>query len=161
VRERLEKQLSVMSYGMKRLSRTSQEHMLFNIWKCNTGKDELTNSKLLATAKYLLRHLKYLLHDDDFTGCPLYITMIATVYEMELETWLNSEQFIIPNPRTALVNLYEKFVERKLRIYLTEKQKADITNCSVLDNLEILKQTYLIHFEKRALAVILRPHMLK
>jgi hypothetical protein len=76
-----------------------------------------------------------------------------------VETWLYTEHWI--ETRFDLVNLYEKFVEKKLHIYLTDKQKADITNSSVLDSLLFLKQTYLIDFEKCALAAILPPSMLK
>jgi hypothetical protein len=155
-KERLEKQLSVTAYGMKNLSRNSQEDMLNILWKNIAGEEE---SKLLVVIKELLQRIRYSLHDDNFTGCPLYITMIATVYEMEVKRCLNLENWI--NPRIDLVNLYEKFVEKKLHIYLTQKQKADISNSSVLGSLECLKQTYLIDFEKCALAAILPPHMLK
>jgi hypothetical protein len=37
-----------------------------------------------------------------------------------------------------LVNLLKVFVERKIRIYLTEKQKADITNSCAVDDQEYL-----------------------
>jgi hypothetical protein len=154
-KETLEKELSVIAYSMKKVSRKSQEVMLIKLWNHIAGKEE---SKLLEFIKYLLCHIKYSLHDDNFTGCPLYIKMIATVYEMEVETWLYTEHWI--ETRFDLVNLYEKFVEKKLHIYLTEKQKADITNSSVLDSLEFLKQTYLIDFEKCALAAKLPRSML-
>jgi hypothetical protein len=85
--------------------------------------------------------------------------MIATVYENEVETFLKEEYWT--DPKISLLNLYDKFVERKLHIDLTENQKADVTNCSVIDNLKILKEVYFINFEKCALAAILPPHMLE
>jgi hypothetical protein len=153
--ERLEKQLSVIAYDMKKLAYTSQEDMLIDLWKHKAGEEELTKSKLLEFIQFISSILMKFVHDENFTGCPLYITMIATVYEMEVKTWLNSEHRI--EPRFDLVNLYEKFVERKLHIYQTEKQKADITNPSLLDDLEDSKQRLLMNFEKCALAAILPP----
>jgi len=85
--------------------------------------------------------------------------MIATVYEMEIKEQLNSE--FRTEQRIALVNLYEIFIERKLQIYLTEKQKADTTNPSAPDYLENLKQIYLTNFVKCALIGTLTPPMLK
>jgi ankyrin repeat protein len=57
--------------------------------------------------------------------------------------------------------LYEEFIEKKLHIYLTEKQKADTTNSSVQDDHEDLKHIYLTNFEKCALVAILPPSMLQ
>jgi hypothetical protein len=157
-KERLEKELSIIAYGMKKLSRASQEGMLLTLWTPKAGEEEL-NTKLLAFIKHLLNELSDLFYEHNFTGCPLYTTMVATVYEMDVKACLSSTDWI--EPRTNLVNLYEKFVERKLHIYLIEKQKADITNSSVLDNLEFLKQIYLMNFEKCALVAILPPQMLE
>jgi hypothetical protein len=158
-KERLQMELSVIAYGMKNLSRTSQEDMLITIWKPKTGEEEIKNIKLLGFIEDLLRDLNDLFYEDNFTGCPLYISMIATVYETDVENLLKSEVWFWPE--IDLVNLYERFVERKLHIYLTEKLKADITISSVVDILELLKQTYLTDFETCALAAILPPPMLE
>ena len=85
--------------------------------------------------------------------------MIANIYEMEMETNLKSE--IWQWPEIDLIHLYEVFVERKLHIYLTEKQKDDITNSSVLHNFEYLKETLFNKFEKCALVAILPPAVLQ
>jgi ankyrin repeat protein len=158
-KERLEKELSVIAYGMRKLSRASQEYMLIILWKPKTGEEETTDFKLSTFIYELLRDLNDLFYEDNFTGCPLYITMIATVYEMEVKACLSSTDLI--EPRIDLVNLYEKFVERKLHIYLTQKQKADITNSSVQDDNEILKKEFLKNFEKCALVDILPPSLLQ
>jgi ankyrin repeat protein len=114
---------------------------------------------LLAFIHDLLKGLNDLFYEDNFTGCPLYVMMIATVYEKDVDMCLNSEEWIPPS--IDLVNLYKEFVEIKLHIYLTEKQKADTTNSCVQDNHEDLKDIYLNNFEKCALVAILPPSMLK
>jgi len=64
--------------------------------------------------------------------------MRATVYEMEKKSPLNLDDWYRLN--IDLVNLYKVFVERKTHIFLTEKQKADITNSRVVDDQDDLKR---------------------
>ena len=97
--------------------------------------------------------------DFTFTGCPLYITMIASLYEKHMEEHLNSGDQI--QPHIKLLILYDSFVERILRIYLTDKQKADITNSCLLDNLEVLIETLFNKFENCALVATLPPTLLE
>ena len=85
--------------------------------------------------------------------------MTTTVYEMEIKEQLNSE--FRTEQRIALVNFYERFVERKLQIYVTENQMAETTNSSVFDILEVLKQIHLKYFLKCALLETVPPPMLK
>jgi hypothetical protein len=155
-KERLEKKLSVFAFNMKKLSRMSQEEMLLKHWISKAGGKE---SDLVTFICQLLRRLNLSVFDGNFTGSPLYITMISTVFEMDMDTHLNSEYWT--EQRIDLVDLYEIFVERKLHIYVTEKQRADITNSSVLDDLEYLKQVFFKNFEKCALVDILPPPTLK
>jgi ankyrin repeat protein len=158
-KERLEKELSVTAYGIRKLPLISQEDMIIALWQSKADGGELKNFRLLAFIHDLLKDLSDLFYEDNFTGTPLYVTMIATVYEEDVDKCLNSEDWI--PPRTDLVNLYDKFVERKLHIYLTEKQKADATNSSVQDDHEDLKHIYLEIFEKCGLVAILPLSMLK
>jgi hypothetical protein len=61
---------------MKKLSRKSQEEMLRNLLMLKAGDEKLNLGRYLWS-------LNNSVHDENFTGCPLYITMIATVYETE------------------------------------------------------------------------------
>jgi len=60
----------------------------------------------------------------------------------------------------GVINLYKVFVERKLHIYLTEKQRADKTKSCVVDDHEGLKG-FFFNFEKCAPVAILPPSILK
>ena len=150
-KEKLEKQLCVTAFSLKGLSSYSQTEMLSNLWKLKAGSNKFILSWFLTRVNHSV--------NADFTGCPLYITMIATVYEKDREMLLNSKGRLLP--KIDLVNMYEVFVDLKLFIYLTEKQKANETNSSVLDDYKYLKQTYLENFEKCALVEILPPPILK
>ena len=152
-KERLEKEMSVTAYGMRRLSFEYQQ-MLFNLWK-SKAEGEGLEVRLPSFIYHLLENLINLINEPNFTGCPLYVTMIATVYEQDVHVCLNLDGWT--TPRIDLVKLYEKFVERKLDIYRTEKQRADATNSSVQDDHEGLKQTYWKKYENCALVAILPP----
>ena len=76
---------------------------------------------------------------------------------MDMETHLNSE--VLTEHRIDLVDLYEISVERKLHIYVTEKQKVDITNSRVPDDLEYSKKIHCKNFEKCALVATLPPSL--
>jgi hypothetical protein len=155
-KERLEKELSVIAYGIKSLSHKSQQEMLCKLWKCEGGGKDF---KLLDFTDKLLWHLNQSFEDVNFTGSPLCLEMIGAFYEVDMETCLNSDVWFWA--KIDLVNLYERFVERKLHIYLRDKQKADISNSIFLDGHERLKQSYLEDFEKCALVDVLSPHMLQ
>jgi ankyrin repeat protein len=150
-KERLERQLSVLSFSMKSLSQASQKEMLRKLWKYEADeKEEELND--------FLRSVNQSVHDENFTGCPLYITMIATVYERDKETSLKSDGLW---PDIDIVHLYEAFFDKKLHIYLTEKEKPDITKPSVLGSHKYRKQKLLEDFEKCALVAILPSDILK
>jgi hypothetical protein len=151
-KERLEMVLSVISFNMKKLSPKSQEEMLRNLLMLKAGDEKLNLDRYLWSVNKSV-------HDEKFTGCPLYITMIATVYKTDNKLHLDTDEWNYS--KIYLINLHEVFFDRKLHIYLTEKQKAVITISSVLDNLEDLKETLFNIFEKCALVAILPPTMLE
>jgi len=135
---------------MKRMSRASQKEMLRTLWEYEADeKEEELND--------FLRSVNESVHDNNFTGCPLYIKMIATVYERDKETSLKSESLW---PDIDIVHLYEAFFDKKLHIYLTEKEKSDITKDSVLGSHKYKKQKLLEDFEKCALVAILPSDIL-
>ena len=55
---------------------------------------------------------------------------------MNKKSPLNSDEWYWS--KIDLVNLYKVLVEGEIRIYLTEKQKADITNSCAVDNQDYL-----------------------
>jgi hypothetical protein len=155
-KDRLENELSVTAFNMKRLSRKSQHKMLCNLLM---HKADGKGFELKQFTFDVLERLNEAVYDKHFTGSPLYVAMMSAVCETDMETCLISEHWI--HSKIDLFNLYERFVERKLHIYLTEKQKPDTNNPYVLNDHELLKQIYLENFEKCALAAILPTAMLE
>jgi len=152
VREKLEKELSVIAFTMKPLSLPCQEEMLLNCWmsKSSAKKDDL-----VAYIKRLLSHANASVHDSNFTGFPLYIMMIATAFEQNVECG----DFSVPE-KVDLLYLFDRFVQRKLHIYQIEKKMDDITNSSVQDDHELLTEMFLTNFQRCALVVTLPSTMI-
>jgi len=138
----LENELSVIAWNMKNLSRESQQQMFLNIWMC---KECEKNFEMADFINRLLLLLNYSVRDENFTGSPLYIKMAATALKMDMISHLNSDDWFWS--KIDLINLYEEIFDRKLLTYLTDKQKADITDPIVLYNYEYLTQKYLDDFE--------------
>jgi hypothetical protein len=158
MKEKLEYKLYVTAFNMKKLSHESQYRMLCN-FLMHKADGHIPDGKDFVLEEFtdgILERLNEAVYDKHFTGCPLYVTMIAAVCETDMETCLTTED---DWPKIDLVNLYETFVERILHIYLI--QKPDTTNPCVLNDRELLKQIYLENFEKCALAAILPPPMLE
>lgn len=152
VKERLEKELSVIALAMKPLSIPCQEEMLLNCWM---SKSRAKKDDLIVYIKRLLSHANESVHDSKFTGFPLYIMMIATAFEQTVECG----DFSVPE-KVDLFYLFDRFVERKLHIYQIEKKRDDITNSSVRDDNELLTEMFLSNFQKCALVVTLPSFML-
>jgi hypothetical protein len=132
--------------------------MLHHLWLYKKGETKATTESNTCI-KNFLSNLNYSIHDETFTGSPLYIRMIATVHKMDVEMNLNSGNWGRRN--NELLNFYETCVEKTLLIYLTNKKKADISISSVLDDHEEKTELYLKNIEKCALVAILPLSMLK
>jgi len=150
-RERIEKELSVAAFNLKKLSRECQERMFCDIWK---EKANGNNGKLVEYIQDLLKHANESIYHRDITGCPLNIIMIASAFEEDLETYLETTEISLPEKR-ELLELHDKRIERKLHTYETEKKREDLTNASVQDDHEILKNIYLENLEKCSMIVTL------
>jgi hypothetical protein len=119
----------------------------------NTGDQTLNLDRYLLSVNRSVR-------DKNFTGSPLYITMIATVFcEMDMTLHSNTDERNHSN--IDLINLFELFVENKLCIYVTQKKNANMANPCVLDDLENLKETLFNQLEKCALVAILPATILE
>jgi hypothetical protein len=87
--------------------------------------------------------------------------MIANAFEKNFETSLEREKVSLP-AKLDLLDLYDKFIERKLHIHETEKKIEDLSKASVQDDDETLKEISGENLEKCSLLVTLpsEPNLL-
>jgi hypothetical protein len=156
-RERLENELSVNAFSMKELSQQLQVKMLLELWMPKKNRDKET---CVAFVNQVLTLVNQSVNDSNFTSSPLCIKMIAKAYARDVKKWIKSGFSKLPRD-IEVVRLYEKYFERKLHSYMTEKEQVDIKNDSVLDGHECLEELLLEYFEMCALVAILPSPMLK
>ena len=151
-KERLERTLSVIAFSMKKLSCKSQEKMFWDIWK-----DSANIKKKVFLNKYvkpILSQANDSVYQRNFTGCPFCFTITVSAYEDCLQKSLKEAGVSLPRNLNFLL-LCDKLVTRKLHTYGTDKKREDLTNASVQDDNENLKELTLGNLEKCSLLVTL------
>jgi hypothetical protein len=138
-KETLEEKLHVIAFSMKKLSYESQEKMFKSM--CN-GKVKVDKEEWS-----LNEYFESLRLQANFTGCPLYMSIIASVF---VKKYTNSRNIILPQ-QLNLLELYDNIFERKLLIYEIEKKGADLTKSSIQDDHESLKEITLETLDKCSL----------
>nr|CAD7463128.1 unnamed protein product [Timema tahoe] len=112
--------------------------------------DTFINNLLHLTSQYL--------NDKDrhFTGIPLQTLLLAEVFENDLRVYQESKQFNF-HEECDLFLLYDRFVEKKWDVYLSEKKKEDTSNIGVQRDNEDLKNIFMSNHMIAALLRILSP----
>nr|CAD7201037.1 unnamed protein product [Timema douglasi] len=94
--------------------------------------------------------------DRHFTGIPLQTLLLAEVFENDLRVYQESKQFNF-HEECDLFLLYDRFVEKKWDVYLSEKKKEDTSNIGVQRDNEDLKNIFMSNHMIAALLRILSP----
>ena len=88
-------------------------------------------SKLEIYAKELCKKVGQSISDKDkdFTGIPLQCRMLAESFDEEVKTFYLSQDSVSDVTfKLDLLDVYEKFIDRKYNIYQEEKKKAQMNN---------------------------------
>jgi len=156
-RERLEKELSVAAFSMKKLSRQFKVQMLLEL---RVSKKNRNKEKCVASINEVVMLVNQSVNDRNFTESPLYIKMIATAYELDIVRWIRLG-FSKLSQDINLFRLYEAHFERKLHSYLRGMWWVDVTDDSILGSHERLKESFFEKYEKCALVAILPSPILE
>ncbi|PSN55856.1 hypothetical protein C0J52_02774 [Blattella germanica] len=121
-RQNLEKSLTTLAFTLKPFNKGEQRKFLENKWKLkypNIDEDVIKKfvEKLLSLASRSICDRK-----KNFMGVPLQVMMLENVYENYIEKEADLPLVI------DLLHLYERFVDNKLQILCTEKNKIDTSN---------------------------------
>ncbi len=127
MRIELEDNLQQFAYTLKPYSEKNQKDFLEKFWMNKLGISE-SDSRLVSYAYALLDNLKQSIRNEDFTGIPLQIRMLAEVYEKECSDFYRFNE-LKPKLKTKLDlnDLYEEFLKIKYGINFTEKKRIDLT----------------------------------
>jgi hypothetical protein len=155
-KERLERNLSVIAWSMKKLSRKSQEEMFWDNWKerTNMKKEEFLDKYV----KLILLQANKSFNQRNFTGCPIYFTIIVSAFKDFLQKSLEQEETTLPR-NLDLFSVFDQLVSSKLHTYGKDKKREDLTNASVQDDKENLKEITIKSLEKCSLLVTLHSQL--
>ncbi|KAJ9583721.1 hypothetical protein L9F63_021942 [Diploptera punctata] len=125
-RKMLEKELSTLSFILEVFPLCDQRMFLYEMWKSKFPI--IDTCKLKEFIENLLELTEKSLSDKErkFTGVPLQTMMLAQVFEDNAREYCETQKQTLP-PLIDLLDLYDKFVEKKLYIFWTEKNKFDLS----------------------------------
>ncbi|PSN38938.1 hypothetical protein C0J52_08944 [Blattella germanica] len=125
MRNRLEQELGTLSFSFSPFTEEDQKTFLHKLWKISDTNEFDLNifiTELLQLAQISLK---------EFTANPLHLRMLADVYESDAKKYSVTGVHGLP-PTLNLLELYEKFVERKFSEQY-RRNKDDGTLVGVMD----------------------------
>ncbi len=135
VKDKLEKALSVFSYTFQPFSKDNQEKFLKEFWKTSlklTFDDKVIDEAVGKNINELFEHFYKNIEDKkyEFMSIPLLTRMFAEVYQKTVEDSCNpnsqaESQLSEEVKKLSILDLYERFVERKYDIYFKEKTRIE------------------------------------
>lgn len=148
--KKLENKLGVFSHTMQPFSRTDQEKFLTTFWrrelkkKTSIARPSFTENDLQKHARRLLDLLSKSIDRSmqEFTGIPLQTRMVAEIFiygESKLPK------------KIKIIDLYDRFVDKKLNIFSDEKKRCDRTKPAVVESEMSMRDDWRKKHEKLAL----------
>ena len=146
-KEWLERKLTVIAFGMKKLSKEAKKEIFMNLWLPKVNVYKKGQNLVRFINRSLL--LAYDLYEDrNFTGTPGYVKLIATALQTHLQTGDFNALLKID-----FLHLYDRLVERIMHVQ--ERQKKEEYLNSFQDDHERVMDIYLDNLEKCSLLVTL------
>jgi ankyrin repeat protein len=153
MRNLLEDELQVISCTLKPFSEEDQRGFLKKFWQKNLNLNEASEGRLETYTRALLKLFIKSIRDKEkeFTGIPLQMKMLAEAFQKDFAKFYNSNQVKPKLPKKLdLLDLYEKFVEEKYRIYCEEKKEQKLTNVAEQEDNHELYLTFIQKHKKLA-----------
>jgi ankyrin repeat protein/energy-coupling factor transporter ATP-binding protein EcfA2 len=154
VRDQLETEFHCQSYSLVPFSGDDQKHFLVKFWKetCPGIKDEYFETLANRVVKLSAEHIT--VQDEQFMGIPLQIWLLADMFKENLKEYTTSPAVSLPE-YINIVMLYNKYVEKKWDIYLSDKKLSDETNVNAQnDDLELQKAFIHNHMVAALMAIL-------
>lgn len=151
-RSELEDTLNEFAYSLEPFSKKDQIEFLVRFWKTELkleGKNKHIQKldRMTHYASKLLDLLEKRVGNDgeqQFAGIPLQTRLLGEGFSQNMKEFLDTEEaeISLSEDNFTLVNLYERFVEKKFLIYRTEKKKEIVTNLAAEEDNEDLRHIF-------------------
>ncbi|XP_069670189.1 uncharacterized protein [Periplaneta americana] len=139
MKDMLEEKFSCLSFELQPFTKQDQRDFLANLWNdINVGPynlDIFITNLLEVTGNSLNDKL------GQFTEIPLQTFMLAEVFRSEASHFCQSNEMKFDS-KLDLLELYNRFVDRKWNIFVYEKGRVDVTNLVQHRLLQLQKEEY-------------------
>ena len=143
LREVLEDKLQQLCYTLEPFSEDNQVEFLTKFWHRHSKLQEGNQQQLETYARALVEELAFSVSDykKELTGIPLQTRMLAEAFEEEVETFCVSLKSEPALPKElGVVDLYGKFIETKLNIFIQKGEIAKEQNTrTVIHDISVAK----------------------
>ncbi|MFI4954639.1 MAG: NACHT domain-containing protein, partial [Gammaproteobacteria bacterium] len=119
----LEDAFSLLAYNLSPFTETDRESFLIKFWAKLFNLDE-RDPRLAGYVKAVISNFSLSMQDSDqeFMGIPLQARMLAEALTDEFkEFYYSNQETPLFLGKISIVNLYEKFIQRKYAIYFEDK----------------------------------------
>jgi energy-coupling factor transporter ATP-binding protein EcfA2 len=160
VRDRLETELKCQSYSLVPFSDEDQKRLLVKFWKetCPEVENDYLENLAKRVVKLSNEHLT--VQDRKFMGIPLQSWLLAEMFERDLKEYSTPTTVALPE-HINIVMLYDLYVEKKWKIYSSDKKFSDGTNVMVRNDDVELHKSFIHNHRAAALLAILSPQQLE
>jgi hypothetical protein len=155
-----EKEFKCHSYSLVPFTETDQKCFLVKFWKEEFPDVKADCLELLAQRVVELSRINLTVGDTNFMGIPLQCLLLAEMFEEYLQQYSTPATVELPE-HINVVMLYERYVEKKWDIYLSDKKGSDRTNVMVLSDDLSLHKTFIDNHTAAALVAILSTQELE
>ncbi|PSN35213.1 hypothetical protein C0J52_16890 [Blattella germanica] len=153
MKEKLETDLEIESLSLQPFSATDQKDFLEKFWLMNHPEIEAQRLNRFIAALLKMTAMNLNDRDREFTGIPLQSLLLAEAFEKDLSTFYQNGRLEL-NPKFDLLQLYTKFIQRKLEIYY-HKNNIDMTKPSLLHDYEQFRSSFERNHMLSALLVLI------
>jgi ankyrin repeat protein len=127
----LEDKLQVFSYVLKPFSPKDQERFLKEFWKKHLNLRSINEQLLDVYTQELIELVTRSIRDREkaFTGVPLQTRMLAEAFQEDFKKFnVSTEKGSKLPEKLDLLDLYQRFIQSKYKIFYEEKKKDNINN---------------------------------
>lgn len=126
LKKKLQEKLSTLALTLRPFFKSDQRNFLAKFWKRSIPdiEDHLLNNFIIRLLRLTSNNLND--RNREFMGIPLQSMLLAEAFEDNLKTY-NEKGVLELSPKFDMVQLYNRFVERKFKIF-NDKNKVDMTN---------------------------------
>jgi len=148
------------SYSLAPFTEKDQKCFLVKFWKEKFPgvKGDCLENLAQRVVELSMKHLTA--GDKNFIGIPLQCVLLAEMFEEYLQQYSTAATVELPD-HINVVMLYDRYVEKKWDIYLSEKKVSDRTNVNVLTDDNALHTTFIDNLTAAAFVAILSTHQLE